>query len=605
MWIRRLLFLIVVTQGFSIVFAQSSQVQLANEYYQQGELEKSKSLYDELAKKSNNIAAINSNYLQVLRELGEPREIAKYFSSILKWFPGNLSYEIDELSYYFELPDIRRRDQIFSELKKKYAQSRFQLSLMGQQLASKRMYDQSVEMYLMARHLGSQSMSAYALELARVYGLVDDKEKMVGEYLTFANESRQNTGYIKNIFQNLLKKEDDLSFLERSLIQRMQNEPENKTYPDLMIWLELQRQNYYGAFIQARALDKRDETSGNHSRRVGQIALDNESWDDAVTIFQYLTSTYHQQSNQAYYRKMLIEAKEGKVKNTFPVNRSEIKNLSQEYSKLYEEVGPNRSTYEALRNMAHLHAFYLGEIDTAAVVLRFLIDSPRAGKTLISQTKLDLGDIYILRNRPWESTLLYSQVEKANRDSPLAYEAKLKNARLHYFTGNFSLAKSHLDILKRATTREIANDAIDMSVLISDNTYLDSTDLVMQTYASIDLMVFQNQRERALEALEKMIVNFPGHSITDEVYWRIAEIYHKKGDFNTAIEYLNKISQEYGYDILADDAAFEAAKITEEQVGDLAAAQALYQEFLIAHPASAYTSEARNRFRKLRGDFGS
>lgn len=599
----------VLTYAFSLLititlFAQPNQVQLANEYYQQGEFEKAKTLYDQLVKSKANISRINSNYIQVLRQLGSEKEIKSYFDKLLKWYPNNIAYSVDELAYYFETGNISVFERKFNQLKKRYAANRFQLSSIAQQLASRRMYQQSAEVFLVARQI-SEDKSSYALELARIYSFLNEKENMVDEYLNFASQRRQNASYIKNIFQNLLKEEDDLSFLENALIRRLQSEPDDQTYPDLMIWLELQRKNFYGAFLQARALDRREQTSGSHSRRVGKIAVDNERWDDAVEIFQYLVKTYLDQSSQAYYRRMLIEAKEGKVKNTFPIDRAEIKSLSNEYERLYKEIGPNNSTFEALRNKARLHAFYLGEIDTAAIVLRFIIDTPRAGRTLISKSKLDLGDIYILRNEPWEATLLYSQVEKANRDSPLAYDAKLRNARLHYFTGNFSLAKSHLDILKRATTREISNDAIDLTVLITDNTYLDSTDVVMQTYSSVDLMIFQNLFDKARFTLEKMLVDHPGHSITDEIYWRLSELHERSADYETAIDYLEKITESYNYDILSDDAAFKLAKMTEEKLGDLVTAQQLYQEFMVNHPGSSYTAEARARFRKLRGDYGS
>jgi len=584
--------------------AQSAQIQLANEYYQQGDFEKAKSIFDGLAKDKQNVIRIHTNYLQTLKQIGEPREVEKYFNQVIKWHPSNIAYQMDQIAYYFEKGDDKNYQQRVSDLKNQFGENRFQLSMIAQQFANQRMYSQSAEFFLMARRV-SEIPNSYALEMARVYSLLNEKQKMVNEYLTYAKENRQNAAYIKNIFQNLLKEEEDMTYLESALIQRMQEEPAERTYPDLMIWVELQRKNFYGAFLQARALDKREKTNGNQSLRVGRIAMDNEGWEDAIKIFTYLTKTHQETPNQSYYRKMLIEAKEGKVKNTFPINRSEIKGLSREYKQLYQELGPNNYTFEALRNLAHLHAFYLGEIDTAAIVLRHLIDSKRVSKNLVSQSKLDLGDIYILRNRPWEATLLYSQVEKANRDSPLAYEAKLKNARLHYFTGNFSLAKSHLDILKRATTREISNDAIDMSVLIADNTFLDSTDVVMQEFASIELMIFQHQNQQAMRSLKQMLVKNKGHSISDEIYWLLAEMYIQSGNFHEAISYLEKITREYGYDILADDAAFKIAEITDKNLGDTVAAQDLYQGFISAYPGSMYVAEARNRFRKLRGDFGT
>ncbi len=604
MLIKRKLLLINLIFIIQAVNGQSLQIDLANEYYYKGELTKAKSIYDQLAKNSKNITRINSNYIELLKQIGEPKEVEKYFSQIIKWFPSNINYQVEEISYHFERNDHAKYAKGISRLKNQYGTNRFQLSMIGQHLANKRMYAQSAEFFMIARNV-SGIASSYALEFARIYSLLNEKQKMVDEYLTYAKENRQNTAYIKNIFQNLLKKEDDLSYLEDALMLRMQNEPAERTYPDLMIWVELQRKNFYGAFLQARALDKREQTSGNQALRVGRIAMDNDSWDDAIQIFSYLTKTYQETPNQSYYRKMLIEAKEGKVKNTYPINKVAIKSLSKEYRKLYEELGPNNYTLEALRNMAKLHAFYLGEIDTAAIVLRHLINSRRVSKNLVSQSKLDLGDIYILRDNPWEATLLYSQVEKAHPDSPLAYEAKLKNAQLHYFTGNFALAKSHLDILKRATTREISNDAIDMTILITDNTFLDSTDVVMQAFASAELLIFQHQNNRALQMLNQLLANNKGHSISDEIYWVLAKLYIQSGDFHQAIAYLEKVTTEFGFDILADDAAFKIAEITEKQLKDPMAAQELYQKFIMNHPGSMYTAEARNRFRILRGDFGT
>src|SRR5690606_28607822 len=103
-----------------------------------------------------------------------------------------------------------------------------------------------------------------------------------------------------------------------------------------------------------------------------------------------------------------------------------------------------------------------------------IVANPRASLQLKSKAKLDLGDIYLLKGEPWESTLLYSQVEKQQKESPLAYEAKLKNAKLSYFKGDFRLAQDHLNILKEATTREIANDALDLSMRIKENLAYDS-----------------------------------------------------------------------------------------------------------------------------------
>ena len=285
------------------------------------------------------------------------------------------------------------------------------------------------------------------------------------------------------------------------------------------------------------------------------------------------------------------------------ISQDDIEELAREYEALYTELYPSQTAFDALRSKALLHAFYLDEIDMAAQLLNQLVKNPRAGMQLISQSKLDLGDIYLLKGEPWEATLLYSQVEKAYKSHELGYDAKLRNARLHYFTGNFALAKGHLDILKKNTTREISNDAISLGMLITDNTALDTTDAVMQEFADIELLIFQNKKAEANQRLSKMLEDYMHHSITDEVFWLKSKLELEAGNTEKSIEYLDKIVASYSYDILADDAAFKKAEILERHIKDVEQAKTLYQQFLIEYPGSMYAAEARKRFRQLRGDF--
>jgi tetratricopeptide (TPR) repeat protein len=221
---------------------------------------------------------------------------------------------------------------------------------------------------------------------------------------------------------------------------------------------------------------------------------------------------------------------------------------------------------------------------------------------LVGQSKLDLGDIYLFKNEPWESTLLYSQVEKTQKETPLAYEAKLKNAKLHYYMGNFKLAQEHLDVLKLATTREISNDAIALSAYIKDNTILDTSDVVMKQFASIELLAYQNQFDTAIASLQQLISAHPYHEVVDEAYWMMAKAYYQTGQYSEAANAYTAIHEKFAEDILADDALFELASIYENQLNDREKAMDTYQRLLAEFPGSKFAAEARKRFRKMRGD---
>ena len=299
---------------------------------------------------------------------------------------------------------------------------------------------------------------------------------------------------------------------------------------------------------------------------------------------------------------MLINAKEEVVKNTFPVNKEDIRILINEYQKLFEELGMNQKTLEGLRNTAQLYAFYLNEKDTAAAVLNKAIDLGRVDQIFVDKCKLDLGDIYLLKNDPWEATLLYSQVEKSEKDSPLGYDAKLRNAKLNYYKGDFEISKEILDILKMATTREIANDALSLSLLIQDNIGMDSTETAMKAYASVELLLFQNRTEEAIEKLGGMLKTFKGHSLEDEILFLRANTYLKQNEVTKAVNDLELICQNFSIDILGDDALFLLAKTYQEKLDEKAKAMKLYQQLLQKYPGSIFGAESRKRFRNLRGD---
>lgn len=585
-----------------LIGQDQEDIQLANEYFQQGELEKSRIMYEELVDNPYNIPLVASNYLSLLKSTSDFKTAEKFLRTAIKHYPSNLQFEANLLGLYSELEDHDKVKTHSDELLDKFSNNPFQLSIMAQHLASEQLYDLAINFFERSRKIRNDA-SAHALEMASIYRMKNDKSNMIEEYLNYAAQSSNRMNYVKNLLQSILQEEEDLGELESTLIRKMQRNPDTDLYGELLIWVELQRKNFYGAFIQSRAIDKRNNKPGDRTMSIGRIALDNKAWDDAIYIFEYVSKQYKNSRNYSYARKLWIEAKEEKIKNTFPIDREEIRSLSTEYFQLYQELSPAHTALEALRSKALLHAFYLDEIDSASHYLTQLVSQPRASRSLVSMAKLDLGDIYLLKGIHWEATLLYSQVEKAHKSHSLGYDAKLRNARLNYFTGNFSLAKGHLDILKTNTTREISNDAISLGMLITDNTALDTTDQVMQEFSSVELLIFQNKKFEAKQRLLKMLENYEHHSISDEVYWLLSKLELEFGETQNALDYLDNILTTYSYDILADDAAFKKAEIYDFQLKDIEQAKELYQQFMTEYPGSLYAAEARKRFRQLRGDF--
>jgi tetratricopeptide (TPR) repeat protein len=619
-----------------------ADIQLANEYLLKGDKQKAIEYYRDLAKSDANIPFIHNNYFNTMLDLGEGEEAQNYLKRLLKKDPENIQYKIDVGIIYVRTGEITKADKYFKDLINTYKSNVSRIKMLADYLAGKSLSEYSIIALTESRQVVGNPY-LFCLELGMLYRVKGEKDKMVQEYLNYVTQSSANIQYVKNVMQALLTKPEELESLEKVLYERVQKNPDLDVYSDLLIWVTMQQKNFYAAFMQARAYDKRYKKSGERCMEVARVALDNEDYDNALRSYSYVSKEYPGGPYFLQARLGLIRTRESRVRHTFPVQADSVRNLISEYRKFIDEYENNNNAFEAQRSEALLYANYLDEKDKAIELLNQLIDTPRSSLQTKSKAKLDLGDIYLLKGEAWESSLLYSQVEKSLKESPLGYEAKLKNAKLFYYRGNFRLAQDHLDILKEATTREIANDAMELSMRIKENIAFDSVGDALKAYASVELLMYQNKTDDALRVLSDLKEGFviepvydasivishdweaeqfkaklgdtiqlagraikkpvSNHTILDDVYWLEANIRMQRGEFETSLGLLQKILDDYPEDILADDAYFLQGEIYERQLANKDRAMEIYREFLNRFPGSVFAAEARKRYRTLRGDF--
>ncbi len=598
-----------------------TEIQLANEYLLKGEKQKALVLFQELAKKPVNIPVIHNNYLNTLIDQGKFSEAQDYLKKNSKREPENLQYKLDAGLVIIRSGDVQKADKNFKELIGENKINHGRVKMMSDYFMARSLFDYSILCLLESRSV-LQNPAMYCLELATLYRIKGEKEKMTLEYLNYATQNVGNNQYIKNVLQVLLTKEDELETLEKILYEKVQKQPEEEVYNDLLIWVALQQKNFYAAFVQARAFDRRYKTAGARCMEIAQVALENKDYANAARIYKYVATNFAAGENLQQAQLGYLRAREARVRETYPIQPDSVSTLVAAYEKFILQNPKQPVALEALRNVAVIQANYLHQPDTAIKNLTKLINNPYAPVQLKAKAKIDLGDIYVAKEEPWESALLYAQVEKTQKENAIGYEAKLKNAKLSYFRGDFQLAQEHLDILKQATTREIANDAMDLSMRIKENIALDSSGLALKEFAQTELLLIQNRTEEALEKLHEIeqgfsttkiakgknlladtTIAFSNHAIKDDCYWLEAKIRLQKNEPEAALMLLQKIITEYPTDILADDAFFTIGEIYERYLHDTPKAMVQYQKLLAEFPGSVFVAEARKRFRELRGDF--
>jgi len=292
-----------------------------------------------------------------------------------------------------------------------------------------------------------------------------------------------------------------------------------------------------------------------------------------------------------------------KLVEGFTYTQEDLKILESEYEKFLTEFGRNQNSGKIIFELAELEAFYINDLDKAIELLDELIGMPGVRRHLLAEAKLSLGDYYLMTSEIWESTLLYSQVDKEYKDDILGQTARFKNAKLSYFKGDFEWAQTQFSVLKGSTSKLIANDALDLSVFILDNLALDTVLMPMELYSKAELLIFQNRFDEAFVVMDTIISSFPRHSLQDDIYYSKARIYTKQRNYTKAAELYQAVVDEFPKSIRVDNSLFALAELYEIHLGDKDKARKLYEQIIFDYSNSTFVVEARKRFRVLNGDF--
>ncbi|RZK19456.1 MAG: tetratricopeptide repeat protein [Hymenobacter sp.] len=580
-------------------WAPVSGATLAKDYARRGETDKAIFLFSQLKEVEQTSPAVLPDYLAALQAQKRYKEAEKLLKRAIKQHPEEGSYGVYLGGLLAASGDTLAANKQYQKVVSQLTPA--QVSPVAAEFGRRELPAWAERSYLRGRELAKND-TEYAPQLIELYTRRQQPDRVLAETLRLVEQNEQQLPFVRNMLQNSLREEKDFDTLDKLLTTAVQQHPDRAAYSELLLWLQVQRHDFAGALIQARALDRRSDSKGQRVLLLGNIAERNKDYESAIEAYEYVVREYRTGPYYQLARQRRLQAREAQVRSTYPVDQAQVRALATEYESLLTELGRTPEAAPIMRSLADLYAFALDDKAKAMGLLQAVVAMPRASTDVVDEAKTTLGDLYLLKGEPWEATLLYSQVEKAHPEAPLGYEAKLRNARLSYFAGDFKLAQSHLDILKEATTREIANDAMQLSLLIQENTAEDTLGRGLKAYAAVEQLVFQTKLTEAKTGLDNLLRTYPAHALTDDALYLKAQLLRRTGDYAGATATLKLLTDNPKYDVLSDDALFLLARIQEEDVKDKAQAQTLYQQLLTKYPGSIYVAEARKRFRKLRGD---
>lgn len=584
----------------TVAFAQNNDLLLARQYAANGEQQKALDMYQKLFKKdSEGYYQQYFNALLTFKKFDDAEGITK---KMLRKYPNSNEYLIALGNVYTQQGNTAKADAIYGDLIKNLPANQNTIQLVASQFYQNANADYAIRIFLQGRKI-LHNDGLFAFELINLYRYKRDKEGLTQEYLNFLPGNPAFINQAENTLASVFEGPEDYDMLKAAVLKKIQKDPQQLVYPALLTWQYLQQKQFDMALNQSLALSRRLNDDGTNVFELCRTLVANQAYDTAIRGYEYIIAKGGDKDNQIYISSKieLINTKNIKLTSGQYI-QADLLSLEQDYLSLLNELGRNRSTAFAMQKLANLQAFNLHKLKEAQTLLESILTIQGVRPALMAACKLDLGDVYLLNNQPWDATLLYSQVEKDNPNTAIAQDAMLRNAKLAYYTGDFNWSRRQLDILKAATTQLIANDALNLSLLISDNLAADSSAKALKIYARADLLIFAGQTAKAMLTLDSIDKKFPGNALETDILMAKARIMIQQKAFTDAVVILKKIADEHAFDLWADDAVFMLGDIYETKLNDATLAKTYYQKIITDYPASLWINDARKRFRLLRGD---
>ena len=573
--------------------------QLASRCFANQEYEKAGELYERLYQKYNQPYLFHQN-VECLILLKDYDEAIKQLKSFEKKYPKDAKTLVDLVFVYGLNNEPKKAEKQFNAILKSLPNDLGTIQSVGNFFRSRGLNDLALQVFEKGVALCSnEEHSPFFIEMAYTYQSMADYQNAFRYYFLELEAHPGQYNNIKNRLQTLLFYDVNNSIadsMRMALLKQTQEKPDNIEFAKLLVWFALQQEDYDIALAQSKSIDKRIGNEESQIVNLATICLNNKQFDVARDGFDYICKKG--KSGPYYGRAMagLIDAEYQKLKAENVTDTKSYSRLSDRIDEEYRNVSPNELT-GLVKIQADIMAYRLGRKDDAIQLLQNTIETvnSKQGK---AELKLLLADIYLYDDEVWEATLLYSQVDKSMKEEPLGHEARFRNAQLRYFIGEFAWAETQIHVLKAATSKLIANDAMTLSLVIKDNLEVDTSGVELKRLARADYRIYQQRDDKAVIILDSIIADGNEISIPHALF-RKAEIAEKIHQFAEAEQLYLQIVENYEFSYMADHALMNAALLEQNELNMQEQAKQHYETLIDNYPTSIYTAQAKKNYRKI------
>lgn len=588
---KKILIILLLLGCFS---AQAQNEQLANNYFDRGEFEKALVSYETLLKSQEG----NYNFFQrvvecyqQLQQFDKAQDLIE--NRLDKYKQGNL---LVELGFNYQLQKNQEKaNKYYNQAIDKIKKNASEVYGIAYVFEKKSLIDFALLAYKTA--VEKDSKLSFNFQMGVLYGQQGNTSLMIDTFLDEAYTNPQNLPLIQNQLSRFMTEQEDVVFndtLKKALLLRAQKS-QDVFWNDFLSWLFIQQKEYGKAFIQLKAIYKRNPESFTNIVNLGQMAIEDNDQDSAQEILTFVLDNTKDLELLVQAHSYLLEMKiDHATEKDYPAITAEMEGLIKEFE-------ASQYTLSLLKLQADFYAFHLNNPEKSKAILKNVMEMP-INRYQLAETKMELADILLYEEKFNQALIYYSQIDEDMAGDVVGQEASLKTAKTSYFKTDFEWASHQLKVLKSASSQLIANDALDLFLLISDNTVEDSLQVALKKFAHADFLLYQNKKKEALAGFQLILKEHKGEDIEPVTLLRIGKIYEKMGDFTNALSNYDAIIKNHKESIYVDEALYYSAEIYNIQLKDPEKAKPLYEEMIFKHEDSIYYVDSRNKYRKLRGD---
>lgn len=580
------------------VSSQSIDERVAIQFYENNEFEKAESLFKKLHRRGSRSAFIYEYYLNTLIALEKEKDAEKLTEYQLRKFPTSIGLRVDLGMVYDRFGKKEKSEHYFDKIIKSSQNNVYEIKALANGFKRRGYFEKAITAYKTG--IKKHGIYEFYVDLIYTYRSSLKARELANFSLRLIEEDPSTYRFVVKNLDIVFEDSVNVSYLQDKALYFVQKNPNNIVFGELLLQCYFHQKKYRAALKQVVSLDRLKNDQGERVMQFARLCVDGKIFDVAADAYSYVIGLGKTNKNYINGQNGLINSLY--LQTTIDINpdKEKINALTVKIQQFIEYEGVGYKTAESMFRLAELNLFYLNKTSVAIELLLKLIETRRLKNTFTAKTKLLLGDCYLMSNNIWDARLMYGQVEKEFKEDALGQEARFKNAKLSYYTGDFDWAKSQLDILKTATTQLISNNAIELSLLIQDNTGLDSTNDAMKEYAAAEFLLYQNKILKCKETLNLLPFKYPNHSLDDEILYLKAQVQEKLGNYEEANRLYRSVYENFSGDILADNALFRSALLTLQIIGDKEEAIQLFEKIILEYNSSLYVARARNYYYKLK-----